>query len=65
MLSFSTKKLRDKRKTKGLTMEEVAKRANMSLSGYTFIETGRRKPGAESLARIAGALRTKLEYFFE
>lgn len=46
-----------RRRTAGLRREEVAQRANISTTWYTWLEQGRGgKPSAEVLDRIAGAL---------
>lgn len=46
-----------RRRTPGLRREEVAQRANISPTWYTWLEQGRGgAPSAESLDRIAGAL---------
>jgi transcriptional regulator with XRE-family HTH domain len=46
-----------RRRTAGLRREEVAQRANISPTWYTWLEQGRGgKPSAEVLDRIAGAL---------
>src|ERR1700754_3634164 len=46
-----------RRRTKGLRREEVAQRANISPTWYTWLEQGRGgAPSAEVLNRIAGAL---------
>src|SRR3954462_15623609 len=46
-----------RRRTPGLRREEVAQRANVSVTWYTWLEQGRGgAPSAEVLDRIAGAL---------
>lgn len=63
-INFNAKKLVERRKAKGLSQEEVAQYAGISPGCYSMLEKGSRKPLAETLARIARALKTKQEYFF-
>src|SRR5689334_19826109 len=47
----------ERRRTPGLRREEVAQRANVSVTWYTWLEQGRGgAPSADVLDRIAGAL---------
>ena len=51
------KNIREAREAQGLLVSEVARRAGLTVSGVTSIETGRvRKPAAETVVRIARAL---------
>jgi|SRR5215208_3013089 len=50
-------KLRELRERQGLKVSEVARRAGITISGVTSIETGRVKsPGIETLFRLASAM---------
>ncbi|MBV9455596.1 MAG: helix-turn-helix transcriptional regulator [Rubrobacter sp.] len=50
-------RIREARKTRGLTQEEVARRAGMSLKGMAYIERGHiEDPHFSSLSNIAHAL---------
>lgn len=48
--------LKELRRKKRLTQEEVARRAEVTRGGYSMIETGVRRPSAEVAQRIAKAL---------
>lgn len=45
------------RKERGISQETLAKRIDVTPGMIALIETGRRQPGAELLARIAAELR--------
>ena len=47
--------LRIRRESLGLSMNEVATRAGLAVSFIGYLETGQRKPGVETLCRIAVA----------
>ena len=48
-----------------LTQAECAERAEMERSALAKIETGARRVGAVELARLAGALEMRVEWFFD
>lgn len=48
--------LADRRRRKGLSMNEVAQRAGIGLTTVSYIERGLRSPSFDSLLRIAGVL---------
>ena len=48
-----------------LTQAECAERAEMDRSALAKIETGARRVGAVELARLAGALEMRVEWFFD
>jgi transcriptional regulator with XRE-family HTH domain len=51
------KNLREVRERQGLMVSEVARRASLTVSGVTSIETGRvQRPAAETVVRLARAL---------
>ena len=64
LLGFSTAR----RRTPGLRREEVAQRANISVTWYTWLEQGRGgAPSAEVLHRISDALllsKSEMDYLF-
>ncbi len=49
------------RKKKGLTQEELARKAGMSRTNVTRVENGRYNPSVEMMVRIAAALEAELE----
>ena len=54
-------RLRELRLQRGLTMAELASRIGVSQPAISQWETGREKPGRDSLARLAGALGVSTE----
>src|SRR5829696_3342876 len=51
------KNIREAREAQGLMVSEVARRAGLTVSGVTSLESGRvRKPAADTVVRIARAL---------
>jgi transcriptional regulator with XRE-family HTH domain len=64
-MQFNFKKLSEKRRSKGLSQEFVARAAGISNACIVSLENGKRKPKAETLANITRVLNTKLEYFFD
>jgi len=57
--------LKDIRKSKNLTHEEVAKESNISRSFYTHIENGTKTPSVDVAKKIATALGFDWTLFFE
>ena len=51
--------LRNKR---GLSQEELAKRAHLQATAVSHFETGTRKPSFDNLRRLADALETTVDY---
>lgn len=49
--------IRERREWRGMSQEDLAAAAGLSLMGIHFIETGQRKPGVDSVVRIGRALR--------
>jgi transcriptional regulator with XRE-family HTH domain len=49
-------RIRERRLELGITLREFARRVDVSAPYLTDLEAGRRNPGPEVLARIAGAL---------
>jgi transcriptional regulator with XRE-family HTH domain len=49
-------KVRDLRKERGWSQQELADRAGISMQTVSNLETGRHVPGIATLSKIAGAL---------
>jgi len=49
-------RVRDLRKSRGLTQEELCERAGISIDAVTRIESGRRSPSLATLERLSQAL---------
>ncbi|MFS0655669.1 helix-turn-helix domain-containing protein [Bacillus sp. 179-C3.3 HS] len=58
-------KLRNIRKSKGITQKFVAKELNVPIATYNSYELGRRKIHVELLKDIAGVLDEPIQNFFE
>lgn len=56
--------LREIRKSKGMTQQELADKSNLSLPFISFIETGNRIPSLESLITILEVFDMSLSDFF-
>ena len=63
-IKLNAKKVSERRRQKGLTQEDVARRAALSNACVVSIEGGKKEPLASTLAKIARVLQTKIEYFF-
>ena len=59
------KNVRIKRKTKGLTQEQLAEQSGISLSFLGHIERGSRKASLETLVSIANALGVSPDYLLQ
>ena len=57
------KKLKQLRKSKGLTQEEVAYKANLSRSSLSNYEIGRRTPHLKDLSKLATVFGVGLDFF--
>lgn len=55
-------RIRELRKEKGLTQEELAKILNVSARSVGFYETGQRDPGTETLQRLAEFFDCSIDY---
>ena len=61
---FDGERIRALRKSRGLSAEKVARRANVSLRNFSRLEAGQRpNTSAVTLTRVALALETTVEYF--
>lgn len=58
-------KVRSLRKSRGLTLAQVAKGLGMTAAGLSLIERGERRITVEQLERIAQILGKSPRYFFE
>ena len=59
------RRIREMRHDRGLTLEEVGRRADLSKSLLSKIENGNVSPPIATLARIAAAFGVPMGYFFE
>jgi transcriptional regulator with XRE-family HTH domain len=57
-------RLREIRLAQGLTQEQLAEKASVSLNFLNLIERGQRGPSFDSLERLAGALRQPVAELF-
>ena len=55
-------RLREWRLKRGLTQEELARKADVPIISVSHFETGHRFPNAESLRRLADALGVSTDY---
>ena len=58
---FIGKRIKEIRETNCLTQEELAEKADLSKVFIAYIETGKRKPGLESIVKISQALNTSTD----
>lgn len=58
-------KIRNLRKDKNITQEELAFKAGLNRAYIGYIERGERKPSVDTLAKIAKALSIKLFQLFQ
>lgn len=64
MKQFNPGRLAERRKKLRMTQFQVAKEAGLSLASISYIEKGKKKPKANTLIKLANALRCKVDYFF-
>ena len=50
------------RKENKKTQEEIAKELNLSVTGYSYYETGKREPSIETLIKLADYYGVSLDY---
>lgn len=55
--TYSIEELREVRKQRNLTLEELAEMTGLSVSAISLIETGKRQPKLDSLSALASALK--------
>ena len=56
--------LRLRRLRAGLTLEELAEAAGISVSFLAYLEANKKRPSLDTLARLAGALKIPVSVFF-
>ena len=61
VVDFATR-LRDVREAKGMTREELANKANISLSALYFYEKGEKNPSGQVVAALAKVLEVSADY---
>ena len=59
------KRLRDLRKQKGMTQEQLAEEALVSVDFLSLIERGINAPSFDTLEKLARALDVPVKHFFE
>lgn len=64
MKQFNPCKVTERRKKLQKTQSDVAKEAGLSLASISYIETGKKTPKANTLIRLADALKCSVDYFF-
>jgi len=57
-----SKRLQSSRSRRGLSQEDLAKKANLQPSAISHFETGTRKPSFDNLKRLADALEVTSDY---
>lgn len=58
------KQLRLRRLQAGLTIEDLADTAGISVSFLAYLETSKKKPSLDTLAKLAAALKVPVSEFF-
>lgn len=64
MQVFSPSKLAERREKQGKSLRELARETGLSDAGIAYIEKGRKVPRANTLCKLAAALKCRVEYFF-
>lgn len=62
--AFIGRRIREERKARGMTLEDVASKASMNASFLHYIEKNKKKPSLDTVGRIAGALGIPLDVLF-
>lgn len=62
--AFVGRRIREERKARGMTLEEVAFKASLNASFLHYIEKNKKKPSLGTVGRIAGALGMPLDILF-
>ena len=63
MIHYDSRLVRQHRRNLGMTVEDVARKARLSVRGIRGIEAGA-TPNVKTLARLAHALRLGVDAFF-
>lgn len=58
------KRIKERRKSKGLTQEKLAEKCEISPGFLAYIESGKRAPSLETIYNISCVLECSLDYFF-
>lgn len=64
MKQFNPGRVMERRKSLKKTQFDVAKEAGLSLASISYIEGGKKMPKANTLMKLANALKCKVDYFF-
>ena len=64
MRQFNPCRVAERRKKLHKTQFDVAKEAELSLASVSYIENGLKTPRANTLIRLANALKCKVDYFY-
>lgn len=59
------RKIRTKRKSNGMTQEQLAEKTGISISFLGHIERGSRKASLETLVKLANTLEVSLDYLMQ
>lgn len=62
--AFVGRRIREERKARGMTLEDVASKATINASFLHYIEKHKKKPSLGTVGRIAGALGMPLDILF-
>lgn len=54
--------LKELRKSKNLTQNEISKEINITQRAYSFYETGKREPNIDTLIKLADFYKVSLDY---
>lgn len=65
MKRFNPERLARRRKELGMTQNDLAVKARLSVVSVSSIENSRKDPRAGTVARLAEALQCNVEYFFK
>ena len=64
MKTFDPARIAAQRKKLRKTQQDLARETGLSDAGIAYIEKGRKVPRANTLCKLAAALRCRVEYFF-
>ena len=64
MQAFSPSRLTERRQKRGLSLRELSRETGLSDVGIAYIEKGQKIPRANTLCKLADALKCRVEYFF-
>jgi transcriptional regulator with XRE-family HTH domain len=55
-------RLKEERKNKGMTQEEVAQKINISRASYAYYEAGKKQPSLDTLKKLGDLFKVSLDY---